>query len=99
MTAQDIRSKIDALWLHFFTGGITNPINVIEQISYLMFIRMLDQTEAKEESKAKRLGKPMENSIFGEKRQHLRWSQFKQLGGEDALRCTRRSIPFFAKTW
>ena len=48
MTAQDIRSKIDALWLHFFTGGITNPINVIEQISYLMFIRMLAQTEAKE---------------------------------------------------
>lgn len=97
MTAQDIRSKIDALWLHFFTGGITNPINVIEQISYLMFIRMLDQTEAKEESKAKRLGKPMENSIFGEKRQHLRWSQFKQLGGEDMLSVVRDEVFLFLR--
>lgn len=39
------RNKIDALWLDFHSGGITNPITVIEQISYLMFARLLDITE------------------------------------------------------
>ena len=97
MTAQDLRSKIDALWLHFFSGGITNPINVIEQISYLMFIRMLDQVETKEENKAKRLGKPLENPIFGEERKRLRWSHFKQLGGEEMLALVRDEVFLFLR--
>ena len=88
MTAQDIRSKIDALWLHFFTGGITNPINVIEQTSYLMFIRMLDQTRPRRKETA--IGQPMENSIFGEKRQHLPGLNPNNLGAGYALRGTRR---------
>jgi hypothetical protein len=46
------RNKIDALWLDFHSGGITNPITVIEQISYLMFARLLDITESREEKRA-----------------------------------------------
>jgi type I restriction enzyme M protein len=97
MTTQDIRSKIDALWLHFYSGGIANPISVIEQISYLMFIRMLDQAETKEEKKAKALGKPMENPIFGEERKHLRWSYFKHLGGEEMLTLVRDKVFLFLR--
>ena len=97
MTTQDIRSKIDALWLHFHSGGIANPISVIEQISYLMFIRMLDQAETKEEKKAKALGKPMENPIFGEERKHLRWSYFKHLGGEEMLTLVRDKVFLFLR--
>lgn len=51
------RNKIDALWLDFHSGGITNPITVIEQISYLMFARLLDITESRNEKRAGRLKK------------------------------------------
>ena len=51
------RNKIDALWLDFHSGGITNPITVIEQISYLMFSRLLDITESRNEKRAGRLKK------------------------------------------
>ena len=49
------RNKIDALWLDFHSGGITNPITVIEQISYLIFSRLLDITESRNEKRAGRL--------------------------------------------
>lgn len=58
MLNQSLRSKIDGLWLEFHSGGITNPITVIEQISYLMFIRLLDLSEARNEKRAARLKKP-----------------------------------------
>ena len=48
MVTNQLKSKIDALWLEFHSGGITNPITVIEQISYLMFARLLDITEDRE---------------------------------------------------
>lgn len=53
--ATTLKSKIDALWLDFHSGGITNPITVIEQISYLMFARLLDLTESRNEKRAARL--------------------------------------------
>ena len=53
---QSLKSKIDSLWLDFHSGGITNPITVIEQISYLIFIRLLDLSESRNEKRAQRLG-------------------------------------------
>jgi type I restriction enzyme M protein len=55
-----LKSKIDALWLDFHSGGITNPITVIEQISYLMFARLLDITESRNEKRAARLKKGLQ---------------------------------------
>jgi type I restriction enzyme M protein len=52
MVTNRLKSKIDALWLEFHSGGVTNPITVIEQISYLMFARLLDLTESRNESRA-----------------------------------------------
>jgi type I restriction enzyme M protein len=72
-TTLSLRSKIDALWLDFHTGGITNPITVIEQISYLMFIRLLDLTESRQEKRAGRLQQDY-TRIFPKDRPHLRWS-------------------------
>jgi type I restriction enzyme M protein len=58
MTKQELKNQVDKLWTEFWVGGITNPLMVIEQISFLMFARLLDIREAREEKKAKRTKKP-----------------------------------------
>jgi hypothetical protein len=63
MLTCDIRSKVDALWNAFLSGGIANPIEVIEQITYLLFLKRLDDLGTLEESKSARrpLGEILEN--------------------------------------
>jgi type I restriction enzyme M protein len=79
-----IKSQIDRLWDAFWSGGIANPLEVIEQITYLMFIRRLDDLHTLEENKATRLKKPVERRIFpegndprGRPYDDLRWSRLK----------------------
>lgn len=76
MITGELRNSIDKLWTEFWTGGITNPLTVIEQISFLMFSRLLDIQETREEKKAQRTKKEFKK-IFSEKEQHLRWSSYK----------------------
>src|SRR5512137_1015593 len=64
MLTGTIRSQIDALWNAFWTGGISNPLEVIEQITYLLFLRRLDDLHTLEEHKSARLKKPMEPRVF-----------------------------------
>ncbi len=73
-----IKSQVDKLWTEFWTGGIANPLMVIEQISFLMFSRLLDIRETREEKKAKRTNKPFRR-VFGDIEQDLRWSHFKNI--------------------
>lgn len=79
MLTGEIRNKVDALWTAFWTGGIANPLTVIEQISYLLFIKRLDDIHTLKELKSNRIGKPIEDPLFNDKQQHLRWSKFKHL--------------------
>ena len=79
MVTGDVRSKVDRLWDAFWSGGISNPLEVIEQITYLLFIRRLDELHSRELSKSKRTREPVENPLFAEGQDHLRWSQLKQL--------------------
>jgi len=86
MLTGEIRSQIDAIWNAFWTGGISNPLEVIEQITYLLFLRRLDDLQTLEELKAQRLKKPIERRIFPEGKdpkkmpyEQLRWSRFKNL--------------------
>ena len=86
MLTGEIRSQIDAIWNAFWTGGISNPLEVIEQITYLLFLKLLDDLHTLEESKAARLHVPMERHIFhdgadpkGRPYEELRWSRFKNL--------------------
>ena len=83
-----IRSQVDTIWNTFWTGGIANPLEVIEQITYLLFIKRLDDLHTLEEAKAARLKRPMERRVFPEgKDEHreprdykdYRWSRFKNL--------------------
>ena len=55
MLTGEIRSKIDALWNAFWTGGISNPLEVIEQITYLLFLKRLDDLHTLEENKSTRI--------------------------------------------
>jgi type I restriction enzyme M protein len=64
MMTGDIKSKIDAVWNAFWAGGIANPLEVIEQITYLLFLRRLDDLHTLELNKADRLKQPMERRVF-----------------------------------
>ncbi|MFN3152901.1 N-6 DNA methylase [Bremerella sp.] len=80
-----LRSKIDRLWLEFHSGGITNPLTVIEQITYLMFLRLLDISEMRNEKKAARTKKDF-NRVFSDgtnrpSEQHLRWHRLRTMDG------------------
>lgn len=84
MLTGELRSQIDAIWNAFWSGGISNPMEVLEQITYLLFIRRLDDAHTLEENKALTLGKPIENRVFpagadekGRDHQDLRWSHFR----------------------
>lgn len=103
-----LKSDIDKLWDDFWSGGIANPLSVIEQISFLMFARLLDIRETREEKKASRTGKPFRRLFSDEPlvdevrgkmladlvttEQDLRWSHFKHLNGEDMLRVVRDGV-------
>lgn len=91
MITGELRNKIDKLWTEFWAGGIANPLTVIEQISFLMFARLLDIMETREEKKAARTRMPFKR-IFREDEQDLRWSHFKNMAGENMLVCVRDRV-------
>ncbi|MES1953778.1 type I restriction-modification system subunit M [Salinisphaera hydrothermalis] len=85
MITGEIKSQIDRIWEMFWSGGIANPLEVIEQMTYLLFIKRLDELQTVREKKASRLGRPIDQPIFGPDQQHLRWSVFRELGDAQAL--------------
>jgi len=92
MITGELRNKIDKLWEEFWTGGIANPLQVIEQITFLLFARMLDMTESRNEKRAARTGKPLANPIFSKAEQELRWSNFKNLAAPLLLPLVRDKV-------
>ena len=64
MITGEIKSKIDQIWNAFWSGGISNPLEVMEQMTYLLFIRRLDEIQITKEKKANRVKKPVEHPIF-----------------------------------
>lgn len=102
MLTSDIRSQIDAIWNAFWSGGISNPMEVLEQITYLLFIRRLDDAHTLEESKALLLKQPMAKRIFpegkdalGRSYDDLRWSRFKNFVPEEMFTVVgEREVPF-----
>jgi type I restriction enzyme M protein len=77
MITGELRSKIDRVWEAFWTGGLSNPITVIEQMTYLLFIRRLDELHTQQEQKAAFLKRTIDNPIFQPEEFELRWSYFK----------------------
>lgn len=84
MLTGELRNKIDRIWETFWTGGITNPLDVIEQFTYLLFIKQLDDVETTKENEANFLGIPYEG-LFPEECQKYRWNKFKNLGSAEEM--------------
>lgn len=90
MLTGEIKSQIDKVWVTIWAGGISNPLEVVEQLTYLLFLRRLDEMQTLEENKAARLNKPVERNIFphsndvkGRSYQDMRWSRLKNLDPQD----------------
>ena len=79
MITGELRNKVDRIWEVFWTGGITNPLEVIEQFTYLLFIKQLDEVETRKEKEA-HFFQVSYVGMFPEECQKYRWSRFKNLG-------------------
>jgi type I restriction enzyme M protein len=97
MITGEIRNKIDRIWDSFWTGGITNPLTVIEQFTYLLFIKSLDDKQLNSEKEASILGiKP--KVIFDKDNEELRWSNFKHFDSEKMYKVVATEVfPFIKK--
>jgi type I restriction enzyme M protein len=91
MITGTIRGQIDAIWDTFWSGGISNPLEIIEQITYLLFLKRLDDLHTLEENKAARLKlKKLERRVFPEGKdskgrayEDFRWSRFKHFEAKE----------------
>ncbi|MEH7347134.1 class I SAM-dependent DNA methyltransferase [Bacillus sp. JJ1532] len=108
MITGEIKNKIDGIWTTLWTEGNTNPLTNIEQLTYLLFIKGLDESELRKEKDAAFLG--LEHTgIFSEmpadftniQKEHwskMRWTQFKQLPAEEMHQVMVSTIFPFIKT-
>ena len=96
MITGELRNKVDKIWETFWTGGITNPLEVIEQFTYLLFIKGLDDIETRKENEANFLGVFYEG-IFPTDKQHLRWSKFKDNDSRDMYNIMSNEVFPFIK--
>lgn len=82
MITGEIKNKIDQLWNTFWSGGVSNPLTIIEQVTYLLFAKRLDDIHTAKEAQASLLGGEIENPIYKKGQEHLRWSRFKDFEPE-----------------
>src|SRR5262245_7810814 len=106
MLTGTIRSQIDAIWDAFWSGGISNPLEVIEQITYLLFLKRLDDLHTLEENKAARLKlKKLERRVFPEGKdakkrpyEDFRWSRFKHFEAKEMFAVVNEHVFPFLRT-
>lgn len=92
-----IKSAINRLWDKFWSGGISNPLTAIDQISYLLFMKRLDEIDLKKQQDAEFTGEAYV-SIFANGNEAMRWSHFKQLEGGEMLTHVQTNVFPFLKT-
>ena len=105
MITGELKSQIDRLWDVFWSGGIANPLEVVDQITYLLFIKRLDDLHTAQEKKANRLGRPLEGRVFPEGSNErgvpyadLRWSRFKHFDARAMYEIMSDSVFPFIRT-
>lgn len=92
-----IKSSVNRLWDKFWSGGISNPLTAIEQISYLLFMKRLDEMDLKKEQDSKFTGESYKSLFEGDK-QTYRWSHFRQMEGGEMLTHVQTKVFPFLKT-
>src|SRR5688572_17413886 len=95
LTNAALRSAVEALWDKLWSGGLSNPLDAIEQLSFLLFLKLLDEREQDAERAARLRGKQF-TPIF--KSPDLRWSQWTQLPADKALKLVKENVFPFIKT-
>ena len=96
MITGELKNKVDKLWEMFWTGGLTNPLDVIEQITYLMFIRDLDKTDDTRQKESVMLGIPYTSMFAG--KEHLKWSSLRDKPAESMYQIMQGEVfPFIKK--
>jgi type I restriction enzyme M protein len=104
----ELKSQVDKVWNAFWSGGIANPMEVIEQITYLLFIKRLDELHTLAENKANTLGIPIENPVFPDGTDDtgrrprpfsdLRWSKFKNFSAQEMFEVIGQNVfPFIQR--
>ena len=93
-----LKSQVDRIWDTMWSGGISNPLSVIEQLTYLLFIKELDELHTRRERQAARTGKPIQESVFAAHQEGLRWSRFKELAPEQMFETVRDEVFPFIKS-
>lgn len=109
MITGEIKNRIDTIWDTFWTGGITNSITILEQMTYLFFIKMLDDNQKTSEANAAMMGIAASNLTFKTGNwhnpdtdrdvpyEHLRWSVFKNKEAEEMFHLMSRDVFPFIK--
>ena len=92
MITGEVKNKVDKIWEHFWTGGVTNPLTVIEQFTYLLFIQGLDDIQKRMEKQSLITGKPIERPIYTKEQDNLRWSKFKEQESEEMFRVVKDEV-------
>jgi len=98
MITGELKSKVDRIWDAMWSGGISNPLTVIEQLTYLLFIKRLDELHTLSERKAARTEKAIEEPIFASGQDDLRWSRFKETAPEQMFATVQDKVFPFIKT-
>jgi len=93
MITNELKNQVDKIWETFWTGGISNPLTVVEQFTFLIFIKSLDTTQQKVD-KQKKIN-PELNDIFSSDEQKFRWSNFSDLAAVEMYELfSREMFPF-----
>src|SRR5260221_8633484 len=95
LTDAKLRSAVDALWDKLWSGGLSNPLDAIEQLSFLLFLKRLDEREQDKERAEKQRGKKF-TPVFTD--QTLRWAYWTQLQADKALKHVKEKVFPFIKT-
>ena len=98
MITGELKSQVDKIWNAFWSGGVSNPLSVIEQITYLLFAKRIDDIHTRREAQANTLEQEIENPIFLEGQDHLRWSKFKDFDPEKKFTVFKDEVFPFIKS-
>lgn len=93
---KSIQNKIEAVWNTFFAGGLANPLTVIEQITYLLFMKALDEVETNNEQTEQLLGVKFDR-LFDVEHQDCRWSKFKNMSANEMYKTVSNRVFSFIK--
>lgn len=84
------RNDIDKIWKEFWQNGMTDPLSIIKQITYLLFIRNLDRQQELKEKQANKLKMPVQDPIYSDEQRDLRWNVFKDKDPEQMFSLFRK---------